>query len=282
MLIETPLYLTPQCVALGSKYFPIFWLATDPPILVEGGVSAVIPPALKQMKELNLIYPNTLVLLHEHNDHVLGVPPLMEKLPTLEAVGTHETAQLLSKEKVIEGYRQADQFFTRVLKEHGEGEETNWKDFPSVSTLEECPLPTGIHTLSTPGHSPGSCALFWEKEGILFVSDSMGYYSSQGKHFPLFFQNLELYLESIEKVAELSPSILVLGHLQCFKGEEVTMAFHRSREEALKLADRVKKAGEKAEEMVFHAIHQDELITFYLRDVIRECARLLVKRALDL
>ena len=61
MLIETPLYLTPQCVALGSKYFPIFWLATDPPILVEGGVSAVIPPTLKQMKELNLIYPLSLI-----------------------------------------------------------------------------------------------------------------------------------------------------------------------------------------------------------------------------
>ncbi len=282
MLIKTPLHLTPRCVALGSKYFPLFWLATDPPILVEGGVSAVAPTALKQMKELGLAPPQALILLHEHNDHVLGVPPLKRALPTLDVWGTTETVQLLSKEKVIESYRQTDRFFTKVLKEHGEGKEIPWQNFPSILSLDQDSLPPGIQILPTPGHSPGSCTLFWEGEGILFVSDSMGYYSSQGKHFPLFFQSLELYLESIEKLRALSPTILILGHLRYFGGEEVSRIFQKSRDEALKLVEKVKRSTEKAEEMVFQAIHQDELVTFYQKEVIQECARLLVRRALEL
>ncbi len=281
MLLETPMSIHPRCMALGSRYFPLFWLDSSPPILVEGGVSAVVPRALKQMKRLGLAPPTSLVLLHEHNDHVLGAPALKKHLG-VEALASAGAREILKKEKVMHLYREADRFFTKVLVERGEGEESPWEEFPPLSSLEDGNLPRSIKVFPTPGHSPGSWALFWEEEGILFASDSLGYYSSTGKHFPLFFQNLNLYLESMETMAHTKPRILVLGHLQFFSGKEkITRVFQRSRDEALKLAERVRKAGEEAREMVFKAIRQDELITFYTRKTIQECARLLVKRSLE-
>ena len=278
MIIDTPAQINPRCLALGSKYFPIFWLATDPPILVEGGVSAVIPRVLREINKLDLALPQILILLHEHSDHVLGAPPLRRAL-NLEILASKESSQLLAKEKVIKGYREADRFFTHVLKSREEGEEGPWETFPPIHPLEETSLPSGLHILSTPGHSPGSMALFWEEEGILMASDSLGYYSSRGKHFPLFFQSLELYLKSIRLMAQTEPGILVLGHLQCFFDEEAEEIFKRSQEEALTLAQKVKRAGDMAQEMVYKAIRQDELVPFYPRETIQECARLLVKRS---
>jgi len=280
MLLETPKRISPRCIALGSPYFPIFWLATDPPVLVEGGVSAVVPRVLKNMRELDLNSPSLLILLHEHNDHVLGAPGLSKALK-IRTAATTPTKEILAKEKVIALYREVDKFFTTVLESRGEGEEYPWEEFPTLVPLEKEKLPPGLKVILTPGHSPGSCALFWEEEGTLFVSDSMGYYSSTGKHFPLFFQNLELYLKSMETMAHTEPKTLALGHLQFFTGEEVKRVFKRSREEALRLAEAVKKAGEEAIKMVFKAIRQDELITFYTEETIRECARLLVKRSLE-
>ncbi len=280
MLLETPMRISPKCVALGSRYFPVFWLDTSPPLLVEGGVSAVVPKVLEHLEKMDMTTPSLLILLHEHNDHVLGAPGLSEAL-NLKVAATHPAAEILKKEKVITLYREADMFFTRVLEARGEGKRCPWETFPTLSPLEGEPLPPGIRILPTPGHSPGSCALFWEDQGILFVSDSMGYYSSTGKHFPLFFQNLELYLKSLEAMAQTEPSTLVLGHLQFFTGSEVKRVFQRSREEALRLAETVKKAGEDAQEVVFRAIRQDELVTFYPEETIWECARLLVKRSLE-
>jgi glyoxylase-like metal-dependent hydrolase (beta-lactamase superfamily II) len=281
MLMETPQELSARCYVLGSRYFPLFWLGTQPPTLVEGGVSAVIPRVLKQMKNLSLNPPQQVILLHEHPDHVSGLPILKTRWPHMEAVATPEASRLLSQEKTVQSYKEIDRFFTKVLIEQGEGEEAGWSDFLPLVPVKPENLPSGIHIIPAQGHSPGSRALFWEKEGILFVSDALGYYSSQDKHFPSFFQSLALYLDSIRRMEDIKPAILVLGHLQYFKKEQVSQVFRRSREEALMLAENVNTQGENAETMTFKAIYQDELAIFFPEEIIRRLTRLLVKRSLE-
>jgi len=281
MLMETPQALSARCYVLGSRYFPLFWLGTEPPTLVEGGVSAVVPRVLKQMRGLSLNPPQQVILLHEHPDHVLGLPLLKARWPHIEAVATPEASRLLSQEKTIQSHKETDRFFTKVLIEQGEGEKAGWSDFLPPAPIKPENLPPGIHIIPAQGHSPGSCALFWEKEGILFASDALGYYSSKGKHFPLFFQSLALYLDSIRRMEDIKPAILVLGHLHYFKKEQVPQVFRRSREEALMLAENIKTQKENAETMTFKAICQDELTTLYPEEITRRLARLLVKKSLE-
>ncbi len=281
MLIKSPQPFSSRCYVLGSRYFPLFWLDTEPPILVEGGVSGVIPLVLKQMKFLSLSPPQQVILLHEHPDHVSGLPLLKAQWPHLEAVASPKASRLLSKEKTIQSYKETDRFFTKVLIEQGEGEEAGWNDFLPPMPMKPESLPPGIHIISTPGHSPGSIALFWEKEGILFTSDALGYYSSKNKHFPLFFQSLALYLDSIHSMEDIKPATLVLGHLHYFEKEQVPQVFQRSREEALRLAEKIKTQGKDAETMTFKAIFQDELTILYPEKITKSLARLLVKRSLE-
>ena len=281
MLMESPQVLSSLCYVLGSRYFPIFWLRTEPPIMVEGGVSGVIPRVLKQMKDLSLAPPQQVILLHEHSDHVTGLPLLKAQWPHIEAVASPEACQFLSQEKAIQSYKETDSFFTKVLIEQGEGEQAGWYDFPPPVLVKHESLPPGIHIIPTPGHSPGSIALFWEKEGALFASDSVGYFSSKGPHFPLFFQDFQLYVSAIEKLRELKPRILVLGHLHYFTEEETDKAFQRALKEAFKLRERVKKLGESGLKEVFSDMYQEELAIFYPKDTIWRCAKLLMKRSLE-
>lgn len=285
MLMETPRVLFPRCYVLGSRYFPIFWLGTEPPIMVEGGVSGVIPRVLEQMKAFSLSPPHQVILLHEHPDHVSGLPLLKAQWPYVEALASPEASRFLSQEKAIEktmqSYKETDRFFTKVLMEQGEGEEARWDDFPPPEPVRAESLPPGIHIIPTPGHSPGSMALFWEKEGALFASDSVGYFSSKGPHFPLFFQDFQLYINAIERLRELQPKFLVLGHLQYFTEEEADKAFQRALDDAFRLREKAKKLGEDGLKEVFSDIYRDELAIFYPKDVIWRCAKLLVKRSLE-
>jgi len=281
MLMKSPQVFSSRCYVLGSRYFPLFWLGTEPPTIVEGGVSGVIPRVLKQMKVLSLSPPQQVILLHEHPDHVSGLPLLKARWPHVEAVASPEASRLLSQEKTIQSYKETDRFFTKVLIEQGEGEEAGWDDFLPLVPIKPENLPPGIHIISTPGHSPGSIALFWEKEGALFTSDSVGYFSSEGFHFPLFFQDFQLYINSIEKLRGLQPKFLALGHLHYFTGEETDKAFRRALGEAFRLREKIKKLGESGLKEVFTDMYQEELATFYPKDTIWRCARLLVKRSLE-
>ena len=272
--------LVPGCFVLGSRYFPLFWLDTDPPVLVEGGVSAVIPRVREQMASLYLEPPASVVLLHEHSDHVMGIPPLKESWPSLEVFAAPEAVSLLSKPKVIDAYRKTDTFFTSTLVMEGEGQAAQEAPFPPVTLLDEDSLPDEVTFIPTPGHSPGSCVLFWEERGLLFVSDAVGYNSSRGIHCPLFFHSLELYLDSIALIEAMEPSVMVLGHLQYYR-DEVSEVLRTSREEALRLQELVKTKGKEIEPRIFQNIYQEELARFYPRDLIRECARLLVARSLE-
>jgi glyoxylase-like metal-dependent hydrolase (beta-lactamase superfamily II) len=78
-----------------------------------------------------------------------------------------------------------------------------------------------INIIETPGHSPCSISAYFEKDQAMFVSDAAGYRSESGVMSPVFFQDYELYLNSIKKIMGFPTKILGAGHGETCTGTEV-------------------------------------------------------------
>ncbi|HJX34160.1 MAG TPA: MBL fold metallo-hydrolase, partial [Desulfatiglandales bacterium] len=65
----------------------------------------------------------------------------------------------------------------------------------------------------TPGHSPCHLSLFEEAEGTLVVGDATGFYVPEKDAFwPNYFVSLEVYCDSMRKLAALPAKRAVLSH----------------------------------------------------------------------
>jgi glyoxylase-like metal-dependent hydrolase (beta-lactamase superfamily II) len=62
-----------------------------------------------------------------------------------------------------------------------------------------------------PGHAPGLCAFYLEKEGILFSADGVQGQGARPGSFPYIF-DAAAYKKSLLKVIDISPRTLCLGH----------------------------------------------------------------------
>lgn len=70
----------------------------------------------------------------------------------------------------------------------------------------------------TPGHAAGHLAFFREKDGVLIIGDAatnMNLLTTiPGLHLPpkIFTENMEENIESLQKLAKISPRIICFGH----------------------------------------------------------------------
>jgi glyoxylase-like metal-dependent hydrolase (beta-lactamase superfamily II) len=68
-----------------------------------------------------------------------------------------------------------------------------------------------LRVVHTPGHTLGCCTFFWEREGIAISGDSALGRGSREGGMPLIFYP-DLYLGSLDRIRQLAPSVLCLGH----------------------------------------------------------------------
>ncbi len=69
---------------------------------------------------------------------------------------------------------------------------------------------TRLRVLHTPGHSPGHCCFFEEREGILFSADID--LTSFGPWYGHNSCDLDAFEASIKRVMELKPAVIISGH----------------------------------------------------------------------
>lgn len=190
-----------------------FLLALPDPILIDTGAGRSADRIIENIASVG-VEPSridTIVLTHNHIDHVGGAPILRERLG----------ASIVMHELDAEAVRNGDNNITAAAM-YG-------VDFPPTTVDRTFSGDTDTITaggvelvlLHTPGHTPGSISPYVIHEGmtIVFAQDV------HGPFLPAFGSDIYQWRESMEKLLELKPDILCEGHFGVYRPAERARAY---------------------------------------------------------
>ncbi|MFE5714834.1 MBL fold metallo-hydrolase [Streptomyces sp. NPDC056501] len=150
-----------------------------------------------------------IVLTHCHKDHVGAAQELADRhgaeiiahrldAPIIRGEAPLPAPDLLDWELPLfeHGMTVPEAPPTRVDREVEDGEELGFGD--------------GAVVVHVPGHTPGSLAVHLPRHGVLFTGDTVA--SVPDVMFGVFHVDRALALDSMRRLAKLSPSVLCCGH----------------------------------------------------------------------
>jgi len=190
-----------------------FLLALPEPILIDTGAGRSAEKIIENIASVKVVPESvdTIVLTHNHIDHIGGAPFLRERLG----------ASIIMHELDADAVRSGDNVATAATM-YG-------VDFPPTPVDRtfsgDADTVTGggieLVLLHTPGHTPGSISAYVVHEGttILFAQDVHGPFLSA------FGSDIYQWRESMEKLLELEPDILCEGHFGIFRPKERARAY---------------------------------------------------------
>jgi len=107
-----------------------------------------------------------------------------------------------------------------------------------------------LTVIHTPGHTPGHCVFYWEKEGLLFSGDID--LTSFGPWYGNVNSDITQLIESIEKLINLNPRVICSGH----KG----VIEHNVRDQLNRYLDRLLEKEENVLKALKKPLTLDELV----------------------
>jgi glyoxylase-like metal-dependent hydrolase (beta-lactamase superfamily II) len=216
--------ITPNFYQLGTDNYPAYLSLGDDCMIVEGGVGSTFPIIVAQIEELGIDPERIkyLALTHTHADHIGAVPRLKELWPHLQVIGSSAADKMLKRDGMVEDFLQMEKTIAENLLVKGEIDE--WPveiEDPAfnvdmiVKEGDKIDLGAGVvwTVYETPGHSPCHLSFHNEAEEILIIGDATGIYIPGSElYWPNYFQSLENYCRSIQKMAALPAKIAALSH----------------------------------------------------------------------
>ncbi len=223
MASSLPTHVSDRVCLLGSNEFNIYLVRGEKCALIEGGVSTQFPALLKQLKDLRISPQDIcyLVILHSHADHIMTFPALQEAFPWMQIVAPDKSNKTLNDEKLIGKFKESDLWIAQALFKAGQGDgvvhQSPLHHFPVDLSLEggdQLDLGKGVKlkVLETPGHSPDAVSLYFEDEGVLFVSDTVGLYYPPDYIKPNYFYSLAIHEASLQMIQDTRARVLCKGH----------------------------------------------------------------------
>ena len=135
-------YLAPQTIHprieyLGRQEMCVYLLKGKEYMIIEGGMSYIVPSILRQFQERKIDSSRItrLLLLHSHFDHCGIVPFFKRKIPRLKVVGSRRSQELYRKEKVVNFIRDRNREMIHLLKMEKEAAKLNL-DFDQIAVDE--------------------------------------------------------------------------------------------------------------------------------------------------
>ena len=179
--------------------------------------------------------PKAIILTHGHFDHVGAIIELIERWKVPIYAHELEMPYLTCQKNYPEPDATVEGGLVAKMSPIFPNDPINLGDYvqvlPSDGTVPDLPEFKWIHT---PGHTPGQVALFREKDRALIAADTF-VTVKQEYLYRVMTQEQEIsgpprYLttdwkaakESVEKLANLNPSVAVTGHGLPMAGEELT------------------------------------------------------------
>jgi glyoxylase-like metal-dependent hydrolase (beta-lactamase superfamily II) len=221
-----PIQVTPHLFQLGVSTFPAYLSMGEIGMIIEGGTGPTTDIIVSQIEFLG-IDPTSIkyiALTHTHADHVGGYPRLRKLWPHVKIVASSTAAKLVQGENFVKEFVRADKMIGDILIEKGEIQEMppgideyRFDVDRIVEEGEKIDLGHGIvwEVYSTPGHSPCHISLFEEKEKDLVAGDMTGFFDPETEEdvfWPNYFQSLELYCDSIKRMAAVPAERILLSH----------------------------------------------------------------------
>ena len=199
----------------------------DGAILINGGMSFILPDVLQQMMDFGIEASKIrkILILHSHFDHVGIVPYFTRTYPGIEVYASAPAWKILAMPKAIEVINNFSRLSEKQIGLEGILNSYNmeWRDdITGITLAEGDTIDLGdivLSILETPGHSNCSITAFEPETKILFASDAAGV-AYQNFCFPSMNTNITQYLESLEKVKSLPVSYLCADHYGYITGEE--------------------------------------------------------------
>ncbi len=285
--------LSDNVLMMGNRHFNYVVVGKERAAIIECGVSGGVVSFRQDWQQLpNPPQIQYILAMHEHFDHVCGIPALRDMFPQIPIVAHPKTARVLKKAAVIQDFFQQDDKMSTVLKNWGAIEDKpvspevdliSIDDYVSEGDVIQVDDGIALKVMETPGHSPGSIAVYLKKEQLMCLSDTGGYQIRDDFIFPIFFQSFEMYMESIERMSTYPTRILALPHGQIWTGISVHLFYRRAKEsaqKAFKFIRRMLEEGLETEEIenrLYKRYYRDDLM-IYTSENINLCVKLLVQR----
>lgn len=228
--------LTDQVWLFGNGFFNYFLVGREEAAIIECGSSAGASLFARQWEA----FPDKpdvkyLIVMHSHFDHIGGIPMLKSLFPSALVVGSAATQKILSKDKAVQGAFRSDAFVTdsylaQGLLDQAPAEFAVEPIQVDIVVGEGDNLQLGdslkLHVLDAPGHSPCSIAIYLESDQVMFVSDAAGYRINGQEIAPVFFQDYNLYLNTLKRLSTFPTRCIGLAHGDLPLDQEVP-AFYR-------------------------------------------------------
>lgn len=229
-----------------------YLLVGDKPVLIDPGPTSAASELLSNSSALGLDLGNIAYIIptHIHLDHGGGAGYLVQNLPKAKVVlHPRGAGHMIDPSRLIQGVR-------FVFGENFE--ETSGPILPvpenRIHVAEDGEVirlgKRDLRIFFSPGHAAHHIAIQDSLTGGLFCGDALGYISDDmpGMPMPVGLPpfDVEAYLETIDRLAGLSPSILFYAHHRA--RSEVDDLIRRVREMHIAFGDIAQKALEAGED----------------------------------
>ena len=148
----------------------------------------------------------TIILTHHHIDHTGSLYEL-KKITNANVAAYIEDVDIISGEKPSSDpiYMR---FVSRLMATF-----TSYKFIKPDIGLHENDMVDNYMVIHTPGHTPGSIALYNSDNGVIFVGDTLTYDGNKVGGPPSFLINdREALKKSVKKISDYNPKIMLSGH----------------------------------------------------------------------
>jgi len=236
----------------------VYLVMDDKTAQVETGFSIQIPDILEAVGKLgyDIRKISYIIPTHVHPDHAGAAGLLARQLPQTKVVAYSRAAKVLADpsilERLMQGFKQV--FGDGAQERFGKMFPIAEERFVLVEDGESIALgERELRVIHTPGHDPNHLCFLDSKTRGLFCGDALGAYFSDIKgRMPSCILGSDpiLILQSIDKLRELNPAILLFSHGGVTR--EVTEIIQRVSNDERQCADialKALKAGEDRDEM---------------------------------
>jgi glyoxylase-like metal-dependent hydrolase (beta-lactamase superfamily II) len=214
---------------LGHSAAPVY--------LLDSGVHAAVFDAgfsfmgARYVEELKTVLkgrePSFLLLTHSHYDHCGSTGMLKRAFPHMQIVASRQAGAVLKKPNALALIKHLSKKAVGLADTLGIDPSGRPGFIPfavdrTVSEGDHLSLSENlsIHVVETPGHTRDSLSFYIPEKGILITGEALGIPDSSGYIITECHSDYVQYAASLEKLIQLNPEIVCLGHYKTFTGKD--------------------------------------------------------------